>query len=96
MVKSAIGELVQNLKEAERKRDESAVKLETLQRAVAGIEEERANLDTKLRNAHAEMNEQREQRREVEERLNSSSTALSLQVGRNWDFVDFSALAIKC
>lgn len=79
-VKSSLSELLQNLKDAERKKDESSVKVDSLQNSVAKLEEERAALDGKLRAVHQEMNELREQKRLLEERLNSSETALTLQV----------------
>lgn len=79
-VKSSLSELLQNLKDAERKKEESSAKLDSLQNSVAKLEEERAALDGKLRAVHQEMNELREQKRLLEERLNSSETALTLQV----------------
>lgn len=79
-VKSSLSELLQNLKDAERKKEESSVKVDSLQNSVAKLEEERAALDGKLRAVHLEMNELREQKRLLEERLNSSETALTLQV----------------
>lgn len=79
-VKSSLSELLQNLKDAERKKEESSVKVDSLQNSVAKLEEERAALDGKLRAVHQEMNELREQKRLLEERLNSSETALTLQV----------------
>lgn len=79
-VKSSLSELLQNLKDAERKKEESSVKVDSLQNSVARLEEERAALDGKLRAVHQEMNELREQKRLLEERLNSSETALTLQV----------------
>lgn len=79
-VKSSLSELLQNLKDAERKKEESSVKVDSLQNSVAKLEEERAALDGKLRAIHQEMNELREQKRLLEERLNSSETALTLQV----------------
>ena len=82
-VKTALGELVQTLKQSERKQDESATKLEGLQRVVASMEEEQVNFDCRLRNAHAELNDQREQKRQVEEQLNTPNTALTLKVSGN-------------
>lgn len=79
-VKSSLNELLQNLKDSERKKEESLVKVESLQNAVAQLEEERAALDGRLRAVHQEMNELRDQKRLLEERLNSSETALTLQV----------------
>lgn len=79
-VKSSLSELLQNLKDAERKKEESSVKVDSLQNSVAKLEEERTALDGKLRAVHQEMNELREQKRLLEERLNSSETALTLQV----------------
>lgn len=79
-VKSSLSELLQNLKDAERKKEESSVKVDSLQNSVAKLEEERAALDGKLRAVHQEMNQLREQKRLLEERLNSSETALTLQV----------------
>ena len=79
-VKSSLSELLQNLKDAERKKEESSVKVDSLQNSVAKLEEERAALDGKLRAVHQEMNELREQKRLLEERLNSSETALTLHV----------------
>lgn len=79
-VKSSLSELLQNLKDAERKKEESSMKVDSLQNSVAKLEEERAALDGKLRAVHQEMNELREQKRLLEERLNSSETALTLQV----------------
>lgn len=79
-VKSSLSELLQNLKDAERKKEESSVKVDSLQNSVAKLEEERAALDGKLRAVHQEMNELREQKRLLEKRLNSSETALTLQV----------------
>lgn len=79
-VKSSLSELLQNLKDAERKKEESSVKVDSLQNSVAKLEEKRAALDGKLRAVHQEMNELREQKRLLEERLNSSETALTLQV----------------
>ena len=79
-VKSSLSELLQNLKDAERKKEESSVKVDSLQNSVAKLVEERAALDGKLRAVHQEMNELREQKRLLEERLNSSETALTLQV----------------
>ena len=79
-VKSSLSELLQNLKDAERKKEESSVKVDSLQSSVAKLEEERAALDGKLRAVHQEMNELREQKRLLDERLNSSETALTLQV----------------
>lgn len=79
-VKSSLSELLQNLKDAERKKEESSVKVDSLQNSAAKLEEERAALDGKLRAVHQEMNELREQKRLLEERLNSSETALTLQV----------------
>lgn len=79
-VKSSLSELLQNLKDAERKKEESSVKVDSLQNSVAKLEEERVALDGKLRAVHQEMNELREQKRLLEERLNSSETALTLQV----------------
>lgn len=79
-VKSSLSELLQNLKDAERKKEESSVKVDSLQNSVAKLEEERAALDGKLRAVHQEMNELKEQKRLLEERLNSSETALTLQV----------------
>ena len=79
-VKSSLSELLQTLKETERKKDESLVKVDSLQNAVAHLEEDRAELDGRLRTVHQEMNELRDQKRLLEERLNSSETALTLQV----------------
>lgn len=79
-VKSSLSELLHNLKDAERKKEESSVKVDSFQNSVAKLEEERAALDGKLRAVHQEMNELREQKRLLEERLNSSETALTLQV----------------
>ena len=79
-VKSSLSELLHNLKDAERKKEESSVKVDSLQNSVAKLEEEGAALDGKLRAVHQEMNELREQKRLLEERLNSSETALTLQV----------------
>lgn len=79
-VKSSLSELLHNLKDAERKKEESSVKVDSLKNSVAKLEEERAALDGKLRAVHQEMNELREQKRLLEERLNSSETALTLQV----------------
>ena len=56
------------------------MKVDGLQSAVAHLEEERAALDGKLRDVHQEMNELRDQKRLLEERLNSAETALTLQV----------------
>lgn len=79
-VKSSLSELLQILKESERKKEESLVKVDSLQSAVANLEEERVALDGKLRDVHQEMNELRDQKRLLEERLNSAETALTLQV----------------
>jgi len=70
------------VKESERKKEESLVKVDSLQSAVAHSEEERAALDGKLRDVHQEMNELRDQKRLLEERLNSTETALTLQVSK--------------
>lgn len=51
-----------------------------LQSALRHAEEERVELDGKLRTVHQEMNQLRDQKRLLEERLNSSETALTLQV----------------
>jgi len=83
-VKSSLSELLQNLKESERKKEESLVKVDSLQSAVAHSEEEKAALDAKLRDMHQEMNELRDQKRLLEERLNSTETALTLQVSKKY------------
>ena len=82
-MKSSLSELMQNLKESERRKEESLVKVGSLQSAVAHLEEERAAMDAKLRTVHQEMNELRDQRRLLEERLNNTETALALQVKNN-------------
>lgn len=79
-VKASLSELLQNLKESERKKEESLVKVDSLQSAVGHLEEERAELDGKLRAVHQEMNQLRDQKRLLEDRLNSAETALTLQV----------------
>jgi len=79
-VKASLSELLQNLKESERKRGESLVKVDSLQNAVAHLEEERAELDGKIRTLHQEVNQLRDQKRLLEERMNSAETALTLQV----------------
>ena len=58
------------------------MKVDSLQSAVAHSEEERAVLDGKLRDVHQEMNELRDQKRLLEERLNNAETALTLQVSK--------------
>ena len=79
-VKTSLSELLQNLKESERKKEESQAKVENLQSTLRHAEEERMELDGKLRTVHQEMNQLRDQKRLLEERLNSSETALTLQV----------------
>ena len=79
-VKASLSELVQNLTESERKKEECLVKVENLQSAVVQLQEEREGLDGKLRALHQEMNQLRDQKRLLAERLNSSETALTLQV----------------
>jgi len=79
-VKTSLSELLQNLKESERKKEESQAKVENLQSTLRHAEEERVELDGKLRSVHQEMNQLRDQKRLLEERLNSSETALTLQV----------------
>lgn len=79
-VKTSLSELLQNLKESERKKEESQAKVENLQSTLRHAEEERVELDGKLRTVHQEMNQLRDQKRLLEERLNSSETALTLQV----------------
>ena len=79
-VKASLSELLQNLRESERKKEESLVKVDSLQNAVGHLEEERAELDGKLRAVHQEMNQLRDQKRLLEDRLNSAETALTLQV----------------
>ena len=79
-MKASLSELLQNLKESERKRGESLVKVDSLQNAVAHLEEERAELDGKIRTLHQEVNQLRDQKRLLEERMNSAETALTLQV----------------
>ena len=79
-VKASLSELLQNLKDSERKKEESLVKVDSLQSAVGHLEEERAGLDGKLRAVHQEMNQLKDQKRLLEERLNSAETALTLQV----------------
>lgn len=81
-VKSSLSELLQNLKESERKKEESLVKVDSLQSAMTHLEEERAALDGKLRDVHQEMNELRDKKRLLEERLNDAETALTLQVSK--------------
>ena len=54
--------------------------MENLQSTLRHAEEERVELDGKLRTVHQEMNQLRDQKRLLEERLNSSETALTLQV----------------
>ena len=81
-VKSSLSELLQNLKESERKKEESLVKVDSLQSAMTHLEEERAALDGKLRDVHQEMNELRDKKRLLEERLNEAETALTLQVSK--------------
>lgn len=65
------------------------MKVESLQSAVAKLEEERAGLDEKLRAVHQEMNQLRDQKRLLEERLNSAETALTLQVRIERKIVSF-------
>lgn len=79
-MKASLSELLQNVKDSERKKEESLVKVDSLQSAVAHLEEERAGLDGKLRAVHQEMNLLKDQKRLLEERLNSAETALTLQV----------------
>ena len=79
-MKASLSELLQNLKESERKKEESLVKVDSLQSAVGHLEEERAGLDGKLRAVHQEINQLRDQKRLTEDRLNSAETALTLQV----------------
>ena len=79
-MKTSLSELLQNLKESERKKEESQAKVENLQSTLRRAEEERVELDGKLRTVHQEMNQLRDQKRLLEERLNSSETALTLQV----------------
>ena len=83
-VKSSLSELLQNLKESERKKEESLVKVDSLQSAMTHLEEERAALDGKLRDVHQEMNELRDQKRLLEERLNNAETGLTLQVSKKY------------
>ena len=66
------------------------MKVDSLQSAVARLEEERAEMDGKLRTVHQEMNELRDQKRLLEERLNSTETALTLQVRREYCYISFS------
>lgn len=67
------------------------MKVDSLQSAVGHLEEERAELDGKLRAVHQEMNQLRDQKRLLEDRLNSAETALTLQVrNRRFLFVIFS------
>lgn len=54
--------------------------MENLQNTLRHAEEERVEMDGKLRTVHQEMNKLRDQKRLLEERLNSSETALTLQV----------------
>ena len=82
VVKAALSELVQNLKESERKQEDTAAKVENFQRIVSAMEEEQSNLDSRLRIAHEELNSQREQRRQIEEQINNTNTALTLKVCR--------------
>lgn len=79
-MKTSLSELLQNLKESERKKEESQAKVENLQSTLRHGEEERVEMDGKLRTVHQEMNQLRDQKRLLEERLNSSETALTLQV----------------
>lgn len=83
-VKSSLSELLQNLKESVRKKEESLVKVDSLQSAMTHLEEERAALDGKLRDVHQEMNELRDKKRLLEERLNNAETALTLQVSKKY------------
>ena len=80
LVKASLTDLLQNLKESERKREDSQVKVDSLQKAVTRIEEERLEMESRLRNLHGEINEMREQKREVEERFGNSQMAITLQV----------------
>lgn len=93
-MKASLSELLQTLKESERKKEESAVKVESLQSAVAQLEEERAGLAEKLRAVHQEMNQLRDQKRLLEERLNSAETALTLQVRIERKIVSF--IMLRC
>ena len=85
-----MSELQQNLKESERKKEESLVKVDSLQSAVAHLEEERAALGGKLRDVQQEMNELRDQKRLLEERLNNAETELTLQVSKRYCYFYFS------
>lgn len=82
-VKTSLTELLRNLKDSERKKEESQAKVENLQSTLRNTEEERAELDGKLRTIHQETNQLRDQKRLLEERLNSSETALTLQVWKS-------------
>lgn len=70
------------------------MKVESLQSAVAKLEEERAGLDEKLRAVHQEMNQLRDQKRLLEERLNGAETALTLQVRIERKIVSF--IMLRC
>lgn len=83
-VKASLSELLKNLKESERKKEESLAKVENLQRSVIHLEDEKAGLDGKLRNMNEEMNQLRDQKRLLEERLNRTETALTLQVRNDY------------
>ena len=88
-----MSELLKNLKETERRKEESLTKVENLQRSVTQLEEEKAGLDGKLRNMHEQINQLRDQKRLTEERLNRTETALTLQVRNDLDWVLYSITA---
>ena len=83
-VKASLSQLLKNLKETERKKEESLTKVQNLQRSVKQLEDEKADLDGKLRNMHEEMNQLRDQKGLIEERLNRTETALTLQVRNDY------------
>ena len=79
-VKSSLTELLHNLKESEIKREEFLVKIDTLQKAVAQADDQRTVQDGQLKTVQQEMTQLRDQKRLMEERVNSFENTITLQV----------------
>lgn len=80
LVKATLNELLQNFREAERKRDEVIVKVETLQRMVGEMEEDRVTVAARMKDLHGDINTLKEQKRTFEDHYSSSQTTLTLKV----------------
>lgn len=79
-VKTTLNELLQNYRETERKRDEALSKVETLQRMVSELEEDRVSASTRIKDLHGEIQTIKEQKKQFEAHYSSSQTTLTLKV----------------